>query len=375
VRWHLHKLVVAGRGVVAVRIIRACKDLGFAAVSVYDDADVWAPHAGLADEAYALTGAGYDDVAPLLAAALRSGADAVHPGDTRLALDDAAAASVRGHGLLWVGAGADQPARRPPARAGQGRAGVEPGQQAQVDLLAGAGGVVALGARVVAVSRRGVPVAAHSAPPDAAAELAERARAAAGELGIAGYGAAGFERVGDGDWRFVGVSPRLMPEHAVTEEQSGVDIARAQIALAFDAGTPLPRAVRDFWAFGFAVEAEDRARGALRAAGAVKSFQLPSGPGVRVDAALGEGLVVAPSRDNRLAYVTVSAKTETQARERLLRAAGEVSVRGVATTVWLPGPAGPADPDFTDTAPDAGVTELEVRRGGASMRLALRYED
>jgi propionyl-CoA carboxylase alpha chain len=367
-------VMIAARGVMAVRIIRACKDLGYATVAVYDDADIWALHAGLADEAYALAGAdGYEDVESLIAVALRSGADAVHPGDGRLALDPAAAAAVRGHGLLWIGASVDRLARRPPARAQQGRGRDEgPVQRAHVDLLAGAARAVALGARIVAVSRRGILVAAHSAPRDAAAELAERARAIAGKLGIQGYGVAEFERLQGGDWQFLGVSARLTPEHAVVEEQSGVDIVTAQIALAFNAGAPLPQAVRDFWAFGFAVEAEDRARGALRAAGVVRSFQLPSGPGVRVDSALGEGQVIVPSRDNRLAFVTVSARTETQARERLPRVADEISVRGVTTAVWLPGAAGPADPEFTDVAPDTGVVELEVRRGGMSVRLAFR---
>lgn len=367
-------MVIAARGVVAVRIIRACKDLGFATVAVYDDADIWAPHAGLADEAYSLAGAdGYEDVGSLIAVALRSGADAVHPGDGRLALDAAAAAQVRGHGLRWVGASGSLLARRPAERARQGRGGGEgPVQRAQVDLLAGAARTVVLGARIAVMSRRGISVASHSAPRDAAAELAERAHAVAGELGIQGYGAAEFERIQGGDWRFLGVSARLTPEHAVVEEQSGVDIVTAQLALAFDADAPLPRAVRDFWAFSFAVEAEDRARGALRAAGVVRSFQLPSGPGVRVDSAMREGQVIVPSRDNRLAFITVSARAETQARERLLRAAGEISVRGVTTAVWLPGMAGPADPEFTDVAPDAGVVELEVRRGGTSMRLAFR---
>jgi acetyl/propionyl-CoA carboxylase alpha subunit len=360
--------------VVAVRIIRACRDLGFATVAIYDDADIWALHAGLADEAYALAGAGgYEDAGSLIAVALRSGADAVHPGDGRLALDAAAAAAVRGHGLLWVGASGNPLAVQTPPRARQRRGGGEgPVQRAQVDLLAGATGIVALGARVTAVSRRGVPVAAHSAPREVADELAERARAVAGELGIAGYGVAEFKRPQGGEWQFLCVSPRLTPEHAVTEEQSGVDIVTAQLALAFDPGAPLPRAVRDLWAFGFAVEAEDRARGALRAAGVVRSFQLPSGPGVRVDSALGQGQVIAPNRDNRLAFVTVSARAEAQARERLPRAAGEISVRGVTTAVWLPGAAGPADPEFTDVALDAGVVELEVRRGGTSVRLAFR---
>lgn len=372
-RWHLHKVVIAGRGVVAVRVIRACKDLGFATVAVYDDADVWALHAGLADEAYALAGTGgYDDVEALIAVALRSGADAVHPGDGHLALDAAAAAAVRDHGLLWIGASGGQPPPRPPARAQEGRGGAVPVQRAQVDLLAGSACTVALGARLVAISRRGIPVAAHSAPPDATAELAERARAIAGELGMQGYGAAEFERPQGGGWRFLGVSARLAPEHAVVEEQSGVDLVTAQIALALDPGAPLPRAVRDCWAFGFAVEAADRARGALRAGGVVRSFRLPSGPGVRVDPALDKGQVIAPSRDNTLAFVTVSARTEAQARQRLPRAAREISVRGVTAAVWLPGTAGPADPEFTDVAPDTGVVELEVRRGGTSVRLAFR---
>ena len=357
---------------VAVRIIRACKDLRFATVAVYDDADIWALHAGMADEAYALAGAGgYEDVESLIAVALRSGADAIHPGDGRLALDAAAAATVCRHGLVWIGASADLLAR-PLARARQGPGtGNGPVQRAQVDFLTAAARTVMLGARFAAVSRRGIPVASHSAPRDTAAELAERARAVAGELGIQGYGVAEFERPQDGDWEFLGVSTRLTSEHAVVEEQSGVDIVAAQLALAFDAGAPLPQAVRGFWAFGFAVEAEDQARGALRAAGVVRSFHLPSGPGVRVDPAIRNGQVVVPSRDNRLAFVTVSARTEAQARERLLRTAGEISVRGVTTTVWLPGVAGPADPEFTDVAPDTGIIEVEVR-GDTPVRFALR---
>jgi acetyl/propionyl-CoA carboxylase alpha subunit len=368
--------MIAARGVMAVRIIRACKDLGFATVAVYDDADIWALHAGLADEAYALAGAdGYEDVESLIAVALRSGADAVHPGDGRLALDPAAAAAVCGHGLVWIGASADLLARRAPALARQGRQGhgndEGPVRRAQVDLVTGAAHAVVLGARIAAASRRGITVASHSASRDAAAELAERARAAAGDLGIQGYGVAEFERLQGGEWRFLGMSTRLTSEHAVVEEQSGVDIVAAQLALAFDANAPLPQAVRGWWAFGFAVEAEDRARGALRAAGVVSSFQLPSGPGVRVDPAIRKGQVVVPSRDNRLAFVTVSAATEVQARERLLRAAGEISVRGVTTTAWLPGVSEPADPEFTDVAPDTGVVETEAR-GGTSVRFAFR---
>jgi acetyl/propionyl-CoA carboxylase alpha subunit len=374
-------VLIAARGVVAVRIIRACKDLGFATVAVYDDADIWALHSGLADEAYALTSpGGYKDIESLIAVALRSGADAIHPGDGRLALDAAAATAVTGHGLTWIGARADLLARRPPEHVGRrspkhtahGRGNDEvPVQRAQVDLLAGAARVMTLGARIAAATRRGIPVVSHSAPRETAAELAKRARAAAGELGIQGYGVAEFERRHGGDWRFLGVNARLTSEHAVIEEQSGVDIVAAQLALAFDAGASLPRVFRDNWAFGFAVEAEDQARGALRAAGTVRRFQLPAGPGVRVDSAIGEGQVMVASRDNRLAFVTVSAGTQAQARERLLRAAGEIFVLGVTTTVWLPGTAPVADPEFTDIAPDTGIIDVGAS-GDTSVRLALR---
>ncbi|MGH3264351.1 MAG: biotin carboxylase N-terminal domain-containing protein [Trebonia sp.] len=369
-RCQLAKVLVTARGVVAVRIIRACKDLGFETVAVYDDADVWAPHAKLADEAYSLAHpGGYEDIEPLINVAIRSGSDAIHPGDGSLALDAAAAATVRQHGLTWIGASADPPIRRPTAGAGQVR---WPPRRARVDLLAGTARTVAVGARVVAASRRGIPVATHSAPRNLADELRKQARAAAGELGLRGYAVAEFGRLDAGDWWFLGMSTRLTSDHAVIEEQTGVDIVAAQLALAFDPSVALPRPFRDDWAFGFAIEAEDRARGALRAGGVVRSFRLPSGPGVRVDSAIGQGQAITPSRDNRLAFVTVRARTEAQARERLVRAAREISVQGVATTAWLPGTAGrDADPDFTDATPDTGIVPLDVRGGGWSVRFAV----
>jgi acetyl/propionyl-CoA carboxylase alpha subunit len=361
VRWHLRRVLIAARGVVAVRVIRACRDLGFATVAVYDDADVWAPHAGLADEAYALAGAGYADIETLIAIALRAEADAVHPGDGPLALDADAADAVRDRGLTWIGAPA-----RPPAVPD-----AVPEERAQVDLLAGTTGVVSLGARITAASRRCLPVRTHTAPRETRAELAGRARSVAGDLGLRGYGVAEFGRAVGGDWRFLGMSTRLTSEHAVAEEQSGVDIVAAQLALAFDERTPLPRAVKDSWACGVAIEAEDRARGALRAAGTVRSFGLPAGPGVRVDAALREGQVIVPTRDNRLAFITVSARTEDEARQRLGRATAELSITGVTTTTWLANTPSTPDPTFTDTPPDTGIVPVETR-GGPQIRLALQ---
>jgi acetyl-CoA carboxylase biotin carboxylase subunit len=101
------KILVANRGEIALRVIRACRELGIRTVAVYSEADGTSLHLALADEKLCIgppgSTASYLDIAGIIKSAVKSGADAIHPGYGYLAENEEFAGACEEHGLIFIG--------------------------------------------------------------------------------------------------------------------------------------------------------------------------------------------------------------------------------------------------------------------------------
>ncbi|HEY0755029.1 MAG TPA: acetyl-CoA carboxylase biotin carboxylase subunit [Ktedonobacteraceae bacterium] len=427
-RWPFQKVLIANRGEIALRVIRACRELGLTSVAVYSEADRQALHVRAADEAYAIGPApanqSYLRIPALLEAARRSGAQAIHPGYGFLSENASFAEACVEAGLIFVGPSAalqravgEKTAARNIARqadvpivpgaqldgldeaaiqesaarigyplllkaaAGGGGKGIRfvreprdllaalrtarseaksafgddrvyiekavtPARHIEVQFIGDThGNLVHLGERECSIQRRHQKLIEESPSPVVDEELRQRITSATVKLmraiGYVNAGTAEFLLGPERNFYFLEVNARIQVEHPVTELCTGLDLVQEQFRVA--AGLPLSFTQAEVVPRGAAIEcrisAEDPENNFLPATGMVQALREPSGPGVRVDSGLYEGLQVPLFYDPLLSKLIVWGRDRSQAIARLRRALDEYQIVGVRTTLpfarWL----------------------------------------
>jgi len=421
------KILIANRGEIAVRVIRACREMGIESVAVYSDADAHALHTTLADDRVrigpAAAAESYLSVEKIISAARATGAQAVHPGYGFLSENPDLPSACTEAGLTFIGPSADAinsmgskiAARRLAQAAGvpvvPGETPADQTDAAIADAVKGIGFPVLLKpseggggigmktvrddaslASAIAQARREATAAFGDGTlyverlvekprhvefqilgdhhghivhlferecsiqrrhqkvieetPSTALTPALRQRmgdAAVAVARAAGYRNAGtveFLLDGTGDaarYYFLEMNTRLQVEHPVTEQVTGVDLVRAQIAVA--SGEPLPWRQDALSQRGHAIEArvyaEDPARNDLPQAGPLLLYREPSMPGIRVDAGFTEGSEVSVHYDPLLAKLIAWGETRDAARRRALAALRSYPILGIRTNIAL----------------------------------------
>jgi acetyl-CoA carboxylase biotin carboxylase subunit len=215
---------------------------------------------------------------------------------------------------------------------------VSPARHVEIQVLCdAAGGVLTLGERECSIQRRHQKLVEESPSVALDAETREAMEATVERACIAiGYRNAGtFEFLvgADGAFYFIEVNCRLQVEHPVSELVTGIDIVREQVRIA--AGEELAtrgRAPRRGHALEVRINAEDPARAFLPAPGTITRFDVPLGPGVRIDTAVRAGSEIAPYYDSMIAKLIVWDDTRDTAIVRAERALRELVIEGIPTT-------------------------------------------
>ena len=417
------KILVANRGEVALRIMRAAKELGVKTVAVYSTEDKDTLPVKYADEAVCIGPAqsnkSYLVIPNIIAAAKNTGAQAIHPGYGFLAENADFARACADNDLVFIGPAAEciermgdkasaretmtacqvptvpgsdgivetvEEAREFAERVGypvlikataggggkgmrevhspdelesqfmaaQAEAGAAFGnpdvyleklvmrpRHVEVQVLADDhGNYISLCERDCSIQRRHQKLLEEAPSP----ALTDEIRRAMGVAAVKAMRAVDYRNAGtieflldeNGNFYFMEMNTRVQVEHPVTEEITGTDIIKEQIRIA--AGEPASCADRTpFQPNGHAIEmrinAEDPEHGFRPSPGTITKFNVPGGPGVRVESFVREGSKISPYYDSMVAKLIVHGKDREEAVARAKRALDEFEIEGIATTI------------------------------------------
>ena len=419
----LDKVLIATRGEIALRVLRACRELGIKSVAAYSAADANLKHVLLADETVCIGPApsqdSYLNMPSIIAAAEVTDAVAIHPGYGFLAENADFAEQVEESGFVFIGpkaetirlmgdkvsaieamrkAGvpcvpgtgalkledADEHMRnarelgypviikaagggggrgmrvvhseaallnaititQTEARAAFGNDQVymekylERPRHIEFQVLAdGHGNAIHLGERDCSMQRRHQKVVEEApAPgitPEVRAQMGMRCVDACRQIGYRGAGTFEF-LYEDGEFHFIEMNTRIQVEHPVTEMVTGIDIIKAQLAIA--AGDPLPWSQDEIMVSGHAIECRINAEHPttfMPSPGTVSLWHPPGGPGIRVDSHVYTGYKVPPHYDSLLAKIIAHGDERPSAIARMTSALGEIVLDGIHTNVPL----------------------------------------
>jgi acetyl-CoA/propionyl-CoA carboxylase biotin carboxyl carrier protein len=164
-------------------------------------------------------------------------------------------------------------------------------------------------------------------------ELYRSSKAIMKAAGYVGAGTCEFLIGSDGTISFLEVNTRLQVEHPVSEEVTGIDLVRMQFRIASgEAISPVDPVVRGH-SIEFRINGEDPGNGFLPSLGTITTWEVPDGPGVRIDAGFDHGHTVGSHFDSLLAKLIITAATREEAIERARRALKEFEIGGLATAL------------------------------------------
>jgi acetyl-CoA carboxylase biotin carboxylase subunit len=218
---------------------------------------------------------------------------------------------------------------------------IEKPRHIEIQVLADEyGNCIHLGERDCSIQRRHQKLLEEAPSPVLSPELrnsmGDAAVAACKKLGYASAGTVEFLLDPDNRFYFMEMNTRIQVEHPVTEMVTLADIVRNQIRIA--EGEPLGYTQDDLLIVGHAIECRINAENPETfspSPGLITAFNLPGGPGVRVDTYVYAGYRVPPFYDSMIAKVIVHARTRELAIARMKRALEAMVIEGIKTTVPL----------------------------------------